>query len=203
MRFPLPKECHNKGVNATVLDDKVWSMIVDLLSNRKLIEEHFEIWKRKQDNSPEDSQFLKDKLKRQLDTYDEQENRYLKAYGEGVITLEQYKERLYSIKNSKDGILSKLQQLSSTSSLSDQMVIMPDLEEYCKKMIVVLKNRNFEKKLLIVRKVISKVATDGKIAKIQGYIPLQIPVEENKKNVKFKTECRHCRIAQCREINAV
>jgi len=193
LRYPLPKECHNKGVNASVLDDRVWSTIVKLLSNKNLIKKHFGIWKEKQKQPTSNTDFLKTELDKQLDVFETQEKRYLEAYGEGAISLSQYKEQVQAIQNKKTTILTKLQRVSTDSSTPSAPVILPDLDVYCEKMKIVLTNRDFEKKLPIVRKVIQKVTTDGTIATIQGHIPLQIPVENTQENVKFKSEYRYSR----------
>jgi len=193
LRYPLPKQCHNKGINATVVDEKVWSTVVELLTDRKLIEKQFEIWKAKQLQPKKDTGMLKNELNKELDMYSEQEKRYLTAYGEGAINLEQYKDELFNIKVKKINITSKLEQYNNDSPTTSQEILMPDLDEYCDKMTIILKNRSFEKKLPIVRKVINKVIINGRIATIQGHIPLQIPVENTQENVKFESEYRYRR----------
>jgi len=186
-----------------VLDDRVWSTIVKLLSNKNLIKKHFGIWKEKQKQPTSNTDFLKTELDKQLDAFETQEKRYLEAYGEGAISLSQYKEQVQAIQNKKTTILTKLQRVSTDFSTPSAPVILPDLDEYCDKMKIILTNRDFEKKLPIVRKVIQKVTTDGTIATIQGYIPLQIPVENTQENVKFKSEYRYRRSPQRRKINPI
>ena len=200
LRYPLPKECHNKGVNATVIDARVWSTIVELLSDRKLIEKQFEIWKSKQTQPATDTNFLKTELDKQLGIFGAQKKRYLEAYGEGAITLLQYKEQVQAIQDKKTTILTKLQRVSTDSSTPSTPVILPDLDVYCEKMRIILTNRDFAKKLPIVRKVIQKVTTNGTIATIQGHIPLQIPVESTQENVKFKSEYRYSRTPKRRQV---
>ncbi len=191
-RYPLPKECHLQGVNATVLDDFVWSEVTKLLSNKDLIKKQFGIWTKQQVQPKEDMEFLKKELEKQLDQFEEEEKRYLTAYGEGVITLEQYKGQSSETKRKKERIISKLSKFNSDESSNHPVELPPDLDEYCSRWTTVLANRTFEKKLPIIRNVVHKVITDGKIAKVTGEIPLQVPVEDNQDNVEFKTEYRYC-----------
>lgn len=205
LRYPLPKECHLSGVDATILDDSVWSEVVKLLSNKDLIKSQFKRWTEKNSKPKEDVDFLKQELEKQLDQFGVEEKRYLTAYGEGIITLEQYKERLDEIKTKKGKILTKLGQYNGDNSSHDSQPISlpPDLEDYCKKWAEVLENRTYEKKLPIIRNLVNKVTTDGKIARVQGQIPLEIPVEKTEENVEFKTEYRNRRTPKCRQINPV
>ena len=107
----------------------VWTTIVELLSNRKLIERQFEIWKKKQTQPQENADLLKKELEKQLDQFEDQETRYLKAYGEGAISLEQYKEQLSEIKGKKAVIFSQLNEFNKHSSTSQKLEI-PDLDLY-------------------------------------------------------------------------
>lgn len=201
-RFPLPRQCHLKGVNATILDATVWNELFKLLTSRKLIEDKLEIWQKLSNVTQDDADFLKKELKKQLDQLEDEEKTYIEDRGAHVISREQLQDQLNKLKPKKAQIMAKLGNCSTDISTSQQLqpLIIPDLDQYCEKMKFILKDRDFEKKLPIVRKAITKVITDGTIAKIQGNIPLQIP-ENTQEYVGSKTEYRYRRTSQRRKIN--
>ncbi len=89
-RFPLPKECFVPGVSATILDTKVWSEIYNLLTDPKQIEKQYSRWNVKVASIQENHDYVDvEKLKKELDEQKEHEERFVKAYGAKVISLEQ------------------------------------------------------------------------------------------------------------------
>jgi translation elongation factor EF-Ts len=131
-----------------------------------------------------------------------QEKLYLNAYGEGVITMDQYKEQISEIKEKK-ALLQK-----NLMNSEDPESVLPDLNSInlkalCDKIALFLQDASFEKKQLIVRKVVESVTTDSISAKVKGYIPLAISEEITQQNVKFKPIHRYCGSPQCRKINII
>jgi site-specific DNA recombinase len=193
-RYPLPKVCDKAGVNASVIDDQIWNTISELLTNPELVKKQAEQWLSKQQSKHISEQIDKHKLGKDLAKITEEEKRYLKAFGEGVISFEQYKEQASEIKLKKAQITSKLS-TSNNESIPSQAYELPDLEELCGKISRVLKKATFEKKQFIIRRTIQRVITDSKTATIKGYIPLSIANLEENQKYEFSSINRHRRPA--------
>lgn len=199
-RFPLPKECHNRGVNSVVLDSLVWDEITSLLTDPKLIQAQYERWMKKQTEPADYIINEKNNLENSLRKLEEQEKRYIKAYGEEIITLDQFKDQIGEMKLQKTQIQGRLLKLGATAPQQRELIKLPDLDMVCGKMSTVLQKKTFEEKRFIVKRLLEKVTTDGTTAIIKGYIPLQL-TEDTNINVGFKTEYRNCGAAECGKIN--
>lgn len=194
-RFPLPKQCFSKGVNAPVLDNLVWNKLTSLLSNPELRKKYYERWKKEKLSTSIKSNYIDDQgVKQQIKTLNEQEKRYLKAYGSGVITLEQYKEQSQSIKFKIQDHTSKLTPRNVDSI--EKPIAIPDYETVYDKIDTVLNSYSFDKRRYIVKQIVDKVISDGNTATMTGHLPLEIK-ENKQENVGSQTEYRNCWITQC------
>ena len=181
-RFPLPKECFAPGVNATILDTKVWKKIYNLITNPSNIEKQYSRWKVKIASVQKNNNYTDvEKLKKKLDKQNEQEKRFVKAYGAKVISLEQLQSRLSEIKLKKSQITSKLTSSNNNISPAQKSIILPDLRQFCDTMKAEIAHLDFKERQYVVRQLIDSVVTDGITVSVKGSIPLVIP-EENTQN---------------------
>jgi len=175
-RFPLPKQFYAPGVNAIILDTKVWNEVAHLLTEPKRIEQQFKRYCQEIEVKQDNPYFTDgEKLKLELKDLKEQEARFVKAYGAKIISLEQLQTQLTDIKFKQQEIIGKLSNTRSDIAPFKKHIDLPDLEELCDKMEAELKCLNFKEKQFIVRQIVEKVVTDGKTATVNGYIPLVIP----------------------------
>ena len=199
-RFPLPKVCNNKGVNAPLLDELVWSKLTKLLTQPKLAKKYYEQWVREKQTIINKPDAMQDVIKSKFKQLEEEERRYLKAFGQGVISFEQYKEQVNEIK------LAKTQFKTINPSVNDRLeqkaVNIPDFGRMYDKMNTVLDDSSFEKRRIIVQNVVNNITTDGKTATLEGYLPLEISQVLPNNNVEFKTINRNCWSAKCRKVDA-
>lgn len=200
--FPLPPECTLKGVNAVVLDSLGWEKLTSLLLNPKLIKEYADKWEEKEDTVSSTEGFNYDDTKHLLDRLTEEEKRYQKAFGEGLIDIEQLREHILDVKSRKAVIQATVQQNIKKNSPS-QHVKLPNLVELCDTISHVISDLSFDEKMQIVREVVEKVTTDGKEVTISGYIPLEITESETTQTQKFtlRAQSRNSRPSQRRQIN--
>jgi len=198
-RFPLPKECFMPGVSATILDTKVWNEIYNLLTDPKQIEKQYSRWNLKVASVEENHDYVDaEKLNKELDELKEQEDRFVKAYGAKVISLEQLQSQLSDIKLNKSRITSKLTSSRNNISPIQRKIILPDLRQFCDTMKSEIKELDFKERQYVVRQLVDTVVTDGAIASVEGSIPLVIPEENTNNNYEQSSNYRYRRSSQCR-----
>ncbi len=206
LRYPLPKECRAKGVNASVFDSVVWTSVANLLTNPQLIKKQTDRW-----NSHQQNHFVEKYdisiLEKSLASLEEEENRYLKAYGAEIISLEQYADQIKDLKLKKEAIRNKIsaQETGLKNGITTINLTDSTLNRFCDRIKASLFGLTFQERQFIVRKILKNVTTDGITATINGYIPLEIPKESEvqAQNVKFETINRDRRSAKRRKVHLV
>lgn len=182
-RFPLPRQCNASGVNAYHLDDMVWGAVLKLFTNADLIREQVRRWTDRQlkqvDNSKGDI-ISSEKLLKKLS---EEEERYEKAYGAGVLTLEQLKERIGEVRLRKQGIQNEVTKANEVES--KPVIDMAQIDNLPQRFSSMLQSLSFEEKQLFLRNVLERVVVgDGTKVSVKGCIP----VESEAQNDGFWTE---------------
>lgn len=197
IRFPLPRECKAMGVNSVILDDTVWNGVSELLTNPELIQKQANRWNKKQktyaDKPTVDAHYIANGLQK----IKEEEKRYLKAYGEGIITIDQYKEQLKELMSKKSVLEKKQLTIKETKDMGRTFSLPSNLEVLCDKITELLGELLLHEKQIVLRKTVDSVTTDGITATIKGYIPLT-ESEDYTQNVKFWSISRNCRFTECR-----
>jgi site-specific DNA recombinase len=134
-----------------------------------------------------------------LDKLKDQEDRYAKAYGAGVITIEQLKEYLAPV---KEKIFSFENQIAKADLESQQGGIktFPELnqiEAFTQKTSKALSgNLSFDSKKAIIRNIIDRVVGTRENLQVYGYIPVE-------SNINVFTINRNRRSAKRREIDVI
>jgi len=201
-RFPLPKECFKSGVNATILDTKVWKEIYNLITNPKQIEKQYDRWNVKIKIIQENHDYIDtDKLNKELEEQKEHEERFVKAYGAKVISLEQLQSQLMEIKLKKSQIMGKLTTFCNSTPPAQKSIILPDLKQFCDTMKAEIDHLDFKERQYVVRQLVDTVVTDGATASVEGSLPLVIPEENTKNNYGQSSINRHRRATKRRKIN--
>lgn len=172
--FPLPSTCHEKGLNARIVDKLVWQKIADLMSSPALLVKQAERWLNNQSKESKGSTINIDETRKEITKQKDQEGRYAKAYGAGVITMEQLKEYTVPI---KDRIAALENQIVKAQSEIQQsgIAVLPkekDLEAFSQKAREQLVNLKFEAKQGIVRELVDKIVATREQVRVYGFIPL-------------------------------
>jgi site-specific DNA recombinase len=182
-RFPLPKECFAAGVNATILDSKVWNEIYKLITDPQRIENQYDRWKMKVISIQQSLDFVDvPKLNKELKEQKELEDRFVKAYGAKVISLEQLQSQLVDIRLKESQIMKKISTSNNDSLPTQKSIVLPDLKQFCDKMKTEIDNLNFKERQYAIRQIVDSVVTDGVSATVEGSISLDIPKENTKNN---------------------
>jgi len=187
--FPLPPTCLEKGINARIADKLVWQKLIRIMSSGELLIKHMNHWLSARNNKPVGSVVVVENLKKEVLKLKEREDRYNKAYGADLFSIEKLREYTTPI---RERLASLESQISMACSEEDQMedVLLPSQEEVnvftTGETPETLKNLNFEGKRVIVMGIIEKVIGTQKELIVSGRIPIQ-----NINHVKYKTNDRY------------
>lgn len=163
-KYPLPRTCHEHGINAPVLDALVWRNIKELLTDPQLVRVQAERWQ--QTASPLESQLKT--LKKRLKALDDEERRYTKAYGQGVMSERLYKDNFHDTNTKRADIMSEV--ASIEADLINKPVV--PVEKLVDGVLKLVGNLNFTDKRTVVRKVVTKIVATKQEVTIWGLIPI-------------------------------
>ena len=186
LSFPFPRTCKEKGINARIADSMVWEKVSEMMSSPELLLQQAERWFRSQQEKAKTASGDVSILKREIEKLKKQEKRYGKAYGAGVLTLEQLKEYTGSVRERITEL--EVQITAAQGEAEDKPVHeMPSREEieaFTEKAKTALQNLTFQAKRAIVLNTIEKVIGTKDHLQVFGYIPIT-------QNVEFKTDHRY------------
>ena len=166
---PLPKTCHESGVNAQVIDTRVWSKLTKFFKDSELVKKQFETFLK---NKEQGNQMTEDtlKLEKQLTALSEEEQRYITAYGSGVITVEQLKSQTDTIQRRIKEIRSRIDQVQNLDTEIPTKFV--NIKEICNNLSSTIKNFNFEQKQLFVTTLLTEVIVgSGQKVVVRGVLP--------------------------------
>ena len=197
--FPLQPSCKEKGLNARIVDSLVWKKTKELMSSPDLLVKQIERWNNNQKKGICTSTINTEETKKEISKLKDQESRYTKAYGAGVLTMNQLKEYLAPV---KEKMFSFENQIAKAELESQQVGIktFPELnqiEAFTQDASQVLSgNLSFISKKAIIRNVIDRVVGTREKLQVYGYIPVE-------SNINVFTINRNCRFAKRRKINLI
>lgn len=166
--FPLPNTCKSGGVNAAVLDAVGWQQLENILTKPELIENQIKNYATKKvvngKKEPDESQILQN-----LKTLDEEERRYVKMYGQGMMSEDVYEEQMQSLIKRREE-LRKLLSKPEDDKLAkfrniDAKAVSQGFSEFIGKL-------SFEDKVFTVRKIVDRVIATKEVVTMVGFIPI-------------------------------
>jgi site-specific DNA recombinase len=186
--FPLPQQCFLKGVNAGILDDRVWQRTVNLLSDPQFITKQAEKYLDSRTGSSP-SQSEQEQITKQISKLGAEESRYLKAYGAGLMTMDKLREETKKIKKLIAGLQEKLEAKKEVEPVIDF-----DLSHFGAFLDEeVVKLWGFEKKQTLLRDLLLKVTIENQTrAMVKG----EIPVDKQARKMGLNAESRYRWIAK-------
>lgn len=177
-RYPLPRQCNASGVNAFHLDDFTWKAILKLFINADLIKKQAKRWT---DNKVKEIEYSEDDITsnaKLLKKLGEEEQRYIKAYGLGALTLEQFQEMMKEVKERKEAIQSEMGKISKQKARPT--IDLSLIDNLIQKFSGMLQSLEFEEKQLFLWDVLEKVTVgDGNKVSVKGCIPLESEAQNN------------------------
>ena len=190
LSFPLPRTCKEAAVNARIADRLVWDGIARLMTSPEQMQNQIRRWldsqHKKTDSDGVDIGFLKNEIVK----LKEREDRYNKAYGSGVFSVEQLKEYTAPVREQVASYKSQILK-SEQEKRELQTISLPDEKEvatFAEEVSEVLDDLNFKAKKAIVANVVERVVGTKEKLQIYGFIPV---ITET--NVNIFTDDRHRR----------
>jgi hypothetical protein len=223
--FPLPRTCFEKGINAQMLDDLVYENVVKLFENKPLLKEQAERWLKFQKNSTGSAEQQFTNLKKTLGKIDEEEQRYLKAFGSGLVSYDAYQKQMKDLNSRKQRLQNSVTDLRSTITEENDRP-QKSIESIMDKAIQTIKNFRFEDKQNLIRRIIKQIIANQSEASIHGLLPLDFGtkgaqnvafklkdsnsedaitsnITTGDKNVVLQSKDWNRRTAKCRQINII
>lgn len=198
--FPLPRSCYEGGINAKIVDKAIWGRLKQIMSTPEIMRTYAEKWiNNHKIDDVNRSMIDNEDAKKELLKLKNQEDRYTRAYSEGIISIEKLKEFLAPLKD-KISLLEKNLTQACIEQKPKLDITLPNEEEislFAKEAINCLDNLNFTSRKGIIRKAITTIYSNQKDLQVHGCINL------NEIYVKFITNDRNRRFAECGEVNAV
>lgn len=189
---PLPPKCQEAGINARIVDNLVWKKISSFMKSPEKIRAEASKWiKNRKQETPVFVEPV-ESLYKELDKLKKEEERYINAYGSGVITLEQLQERTADIKEKISSLRGQIIYIEQQKKQAEE-ITMPSEEElnaFCKNARNMLNYLNFKVKQKIIRELIEKVTGNQEQVIVEGYLPINQDYY-----VEYKTINRDCGVA--------
>jgi site-specific DNA recombinase len=186
--FPLPCVCKEKGVNARITDELVWQKVTNLMTSPTLLLQQAERWLRSRKTQSADLIADIPRLEREIEKLKTEEERYNKAYGAGLFTMEQLTEYTIPVREKMSALELQIL-LARQQQTSAEVMVIPNQNEiqiFCTKVAEFLEDLNFQAKRDIILNVIEKVVGTPNQLQVYGYIPVTV-----NQNVAFKSNHRY------------
>jgi site-specific DNA recombinase len=169
-KFPKEKKCNSKGVNAVALDVAFWKELVKFLAHPKWIRKYAEIWLKQQSNNDKDK-FERDNLLKVINNLEEEGRRYSKAYGQGAMEFEQFKDLMRETTKKKKAFYEQLNALNT--KIAQEGIDENQLELIIEEAKRIIRAQNLDNKFQVVRDIITQVILKGvdKVI-VKGRLPL-------------------------------
>ena len=198
--FPLPPKCLERGINARVADKLVWAQMTKLMSSPELMLQQLKRWVTQKKNTQHGSITDVDAVRKEITKLKTEEDRYNKAYGAGLFSMEQLKE--YTI-STRDRVSLLEGQVAKAQEEKDRVngAALPnsyEIREFAKRAGEKLHSLNFGARQAIVRDIIEKVVGTKEQIQVYGHIPV-----ENKNYVESQTIYRHCGAPERRKVHII
>lgn len=188
--YPLPPKCHEGSINVEMLDNLVWTHLLKLLNNQNLLEKQAEQWLQSQQISNTVEDVRTDSVKVQLSKLDEEERKYLQAFGAGLASFEVYEKQMKDLKDRKQMLNTEIVEQKSVKNQANFLSGL-NIKELCRKVFEKFNLWDFSKKEQLLRKIIDKVIASQEFAIVQGHLP----IEYKELNVALQPIGRHRRPA--------
>ncbi|BAR57702.1 DNA invertase [Bradyrhizobium diazoefficiens] len=186
LSFPLSATCKERGINARIADRLVWDKIADLMGSEELLSEQISRWLGTRRVKVQSSGGDIAAAEKELAALKVQEDRYNKAYGAGLFTVEQLREyttplreKLTSLKNT----IASAQQQTNAIYVTE-MPSADEIKQFSDAAQTALHNLSFQARRAILLNTVEKIVGTPQELQVHGYIPV-------KDHVEFKTSNRH------------
>ncbi len=198
--FPLPPKCAERGINARIADALVWKKTAGIMTSPELMMKNAQkfIGKKKESAARPDISIFN--FKRDVEKLKDEEARYDRAYGAGLIGMEKLKEYKSDLRARVALLESRMPKPPEAGERQNDFILPQwnEVREFAECAAEVVARLNFEGKKTIVRDVIDKVVGTQEELHVYGGIPIR-----NLNYVGSKTFNRHRGTTQRWQIHPV
>ena len=166
--------CESRSVSANILEPIVWESIVEFVNNPKIILDQLK--KRGQKQAKRvfnlDAQIIQ--LEQALKKFKVEEDRLIKAYAAGILTLEQLKKQNQDLQDKKEQLnteKAKLLAFKSNKQLDHKGV--KNVKMYLRNFKRALDRFDFEKKQRFLRLLLNEIIINERQLLIRGELPIK------------------------------
>lgn len=186
--FPLPATCREKGVNSRLTDEVIWNKITALVTSPELLMQQVEQFLKSRRDKAEDLVANMPVLEKDIEKLKVQEDRYNKAYGSGLFTIEQLTAYTIPIKEKIKGLEIQLLKAKQQPDNKETFVTpsAAEMQAFTRNASQTLENLSFQAKRDIILNIIEKVVATPHQLQVSGGIPVSI-----NENVEFKSNHRN------------
>ena len=188
LSFPLPRTCKEKGINARIADKLVWDKVSELMSSLELLQKQIVHWMSVKQNKIKSTGGDMGSIEKEILKLKEQEERYNKAYGAGVYSIEELRDylnplrkQIASLETQKDKLQQEAVENNPFKVPSNQ-----ELELFTSEAVETLKNLNFVAKKAIIMNVLEKVVGTQNKLQVYGFIPITSNYGAFKSNYRYR-----------------
>ena len=191
LSFPLPRTCQEKGINARIADKLVWDRISVLMSSPESLQEEISRWVNARQTKVKSSGGDIGAIGKEISKLKVQEERYNKAYGAGLFTIEKLREYAEPLRNQITALQIQKEKLQQEDAQIRpfQVPNKQEIESFAHRTSGWLGNLNFEGKRIIIRGILDEAIGTQKQLQVCGSIPLTLNYGA------FKSNYRHCWLA--------
>ncbi|HVM77236.1 MAG TPA: recombinase family protein, partial [Candidatus Paceibacterota bacterium] len=177
--FPLPPKCTERPISATMADQLVWEKLNEVLQSPELLMGEVKRWKERRGNKAQGNAGDIKTLELELEKLKTESDRYTRAYGAGVISMEQLKEYTDGVNARTIPIKKQIVALKDNQSEPEETV-MPitqgEVSQFVDKTRAFLPRLNFAQKRAIVVGLVNRVVVNNEEIFISGRIPIGAPL---------------------------
>jgi site-specific DNA recombinase len=197
--FPLPKRCHDNPINARIADKLVWGRLTELMGSSELLIKHADLAVKAlyaEKRISTDTALLE----KQIAKFKQQEERYTKAYGTGIFTMEQLQENIAPIREKIASLQLEITKARQQGWRNDYDPTpsgeeINDVAEAYQELLS--GDLSFEQKRAIVLRTVEKIVGTQEKLQVSGFIPVTTTYYGG-----YTTEDRHSWIAERGEVHA-
>jgi site-specific DNA recombinase len=190
--FPYEQRCKSPGVNAALLDGLIWNELQKRLKNPSILKEYAVKWVKSLSKICKEDEVEQNRLSSSMFSLEEEEKRYAKAYGTGMLDFEQFKELIKDVKKRKTTISKQIAVLATKNT---ELQIEIEVDQLVEEALNIIQNMDFTNKFKLIRDIIDKVVIKERSGvEIWAHLPI---TNINTEKLGYGTEHRYRRSSKC------
>jgi len=171
--FPLPKECSSPMRSAPMLEGVVWSAISEAVQQPQLIIKQVKNLQSSRSKQSKETERDLQRVETALANTQNEEDRLLDAYRNGIIDIEQLQAQMVKIQEKKNSLTQERQRLTEKSTQNvPRDLLKRSVKEHCKAIKSRLKHLTADEKQQILRLLVNRIILERDKVRIRGVIPL-------------------------------